>query len=188
MIFGKGRKEKAVEKQAWEAWNEALNLNTQKILDELREDSQKNQKDIKRLSRTIEDFLDELQEDREQIQEEKERQRETSAREDKLLELVQLYHEQMELLEQWIYKEGNGAWRQQYDMLKGQVEAEKSVCAIETVGKAGERVDYRLHEVIEAVETDMAEQEGTVAQVYQHGILYHGQVIKKAKVQAYRNR
>lgn len=188
MIFGKRRKEKDAEKQAWEAWNEALNLNAQKILDALRGDIQKNQKDVRRLSQTVEDFLDELQEEREHTQEERERQRETSVREDKLLKLVQLYLEQMELLEQWIYKEGNAAWRQQYDMLKGQIEAEKSICAIECVGKAGERVDYRLHEVIEAVETDTAGQEGTVAQVYQHGMLYHGQVIKKAKVQAYRSR
>lgn len=183
MIFGKKRKEKDREK---EAWDEALNLCTEKILDAFRGDMQKNQKDIKRLSQTVEDFLDELQEEQERVQEEKECQRETSEREGKLLELVQLYQEQMELLEQWIYKDGSASWRRQYDLLKGRIETEKSICSIESVGSAGEYVDYRLHEVVEAVGADTDGQEGTVAQVYCQGMLYHGQVMKKAKVQAYK--
>lgn len=183
MIFRRKQKEKDVEK---EAWDETLKLCTEKILDTLRGDIQKNQKDFKRLSQTVEDFLEELQEEQDREHEEIKCQKETSEREAKLLALVQLYQEQMELLEQWIYKDGSASWRQQYDMLKGRIEAEKSVCAIESVGKAGEYVDYRLHEVVEAVGADTDGQEGTVAQVYRPGMLYHGQVLKKAQVQAYK--
>lgn len=185
MIFRKKQKDKNMEK---EAWREALNVCTEKILEELRGDIRKNQKDFKRLSQTVEDFLDEMQDERERVHEEKERQREISEREGKLLELVRMYHEQMELLEQWIYKDGSASWKQQYDMMKGHIETEKSICAIESVGRVGEQMDYRLHEVIEAVEADMAEQEGTIAQVYSQGMLYHGQVMKKAKVQVYKSR
>lgn len=186
MIFRRKQKEKDTEKEAWKAWQEALNLCTDKILDTLHGDMQKSQKDFKRLSQTVEDFLEELQEEQDRAHEEIKCQKETSEREAKLLALVQLYQEQMELLEQWVYKDGSASWRQQYDMLKGRIEAEKSVCAIESVGAAGEYVDYRLHEVVEAVGADTDGQEGTVAQVYRTGMLYHGQVLKKAQVQAYK--
>ena len=101
---------------------------------------------------------------------------------------MQLYHEQMEFLEQWIYKEVSESWKQQYNMLKGQIETEKGICAIESIGKVGEKADYRIHEVIEVLAAENNEQEGTVAHVYSQGILYHGKVLKKARVQAYKSR
>ena len=50
----------------------------------------------------------------------------------------------------------------------------------------GELVDYRLHEVLQAVDPELREQEGTVAKVYSQGMLYQGTVIQKARVAAYR--
>ena len=57
---------------------------------------------------------------------------------------------------------------------------------IEQTGLAGELVDYRIHEVLQAVGPDTKEQEGTVAKVYSQGMLYQGAVIRKARVAAYR--
>lgn len=159
-------------------------------LDEMLE---KNHKAVRSLSDTVEDFLDSLmEEDRNQHQFRQELQ-ELQQREQGLLELVGLYRQQMELVEQWIVRQEqeNGgtakeAWEQQYVMLKEKLMTESRLCAIENTGAAGEPVDYRLHEVLQAVEPMTKEQEGTIAKVYSQGMLYHGTVVQKARVLAYR--
>lgn len=65
---------------------------------------------------------------------------------------------------------------------------ESRLCAIENTGASGEPVDYRLHEVLQAVEPETAGQEGTIAEVYSQGMLYQGTVIRKARVSAYRRK
>ena len=72
MIFGKKRKNQ--EKEAWESLNKSLDLCTEKILNEICGEIQKSQKDVKRLSQTVEDFIDELQEEKDNTHEENKRQ------------------------------------------------------------------------------------------------------------------
>lgn len=163
------------------------------------ESIEKNQKMIRKLSDTIEDFLDTLQEDNDETKQFQQSLKESAEREQRLVGLIALYQEQMNLLEQWINTQADGnidsnehskeaiqAWRQQYNMLKGQVSAESRLCAIENIGVEGESVDYRLHEVLQAIEAEEKEQEGMVAKVYSSGMLYKGKVIKKARVTAYK--
>lgn len=154
---------------------------------------EKNQKAVRGLSDTVEDFLDTLQEEnaeRERLGQEYAKAKE---REQGLLRLLELYQEQTELFEQWLSAQNqeNGdaaleAWKQQQVILKGKLAAESRLCAIERTGLAGELVDYRIHEVLQAVGPDTKEQEGTVAKVYSQGMLYQGTVIRKARVAAYR--
>ena len=146
----------------------------QKYFDEqMKEQLEKNHKAVRGLSDSVEDFLDSMQE-------EEERQR-------------QLHQQQMELFEQWITGQpqetgeaARKAWQQQYAMLKGKIQTESMLCAIELTGVSGEPVDYRLHEVLQAVEPASREQEGKIDRVYSQGMLYHGTVIRKARVTAYR--
>lgn len=154
---------------------------------------EKNQKAVRGLSDTVEDFLDTLQEEnaeRERLGQEYAKAKE---REQGLLRLLELYQEQTELFEQWLSAQNqeNGdaaleAWKQQQVILKGKLAAESRLCAVERTGLAGELVDYRIHEVLQAVGPDTKEQEGTVAKVYSQGMLYQGTVIRKARVAAYR--
>ena len=154
----------------------------QKHFDEqMKEQLEKNHKAVRGLSDSVEDFLDSMQEEEER------------KREQKLLELVQLYQQQMELFEQWITGQpqetgeaARKAWQQQYAMLKGKIQAESMLCAIELTGVSGEPVDYRLHEVLQAVEPASREQEGKIDRVYRQGMLYHGTVIRTERVTAYR--
>ena len=81
---------------------------------------------------------------------------------------------------------GKEAWQQQLSMLKGKIAAESRLCAIEMTGSAGEMVDYRLHEVLQADEPETREQEGTIAKVHSQGMIYQGTVVRKARVTAYR--
>lgn len=154
---------------------------------------EKNQKAVRGLSDTVEDFLDTLQEEnaeRERLGQEYAKAKE---REQGLLRLLELYQEQTELFEQWLSAQDQEnsdaaleAWKQQQVILKGKLAAESRLCAIERTGLAGELVDYRIHEVLQAVGPDTKEQEGTVAKVYSQGMLYQGAVIRKARVAAYR--
>lgn len=154
---------------------------------------EKNHKAVRGLSDSVEDFLDSMQEEEKGQRQSQQMLEDAGKREQKLLELVQLYQQQMELFEQWITGQNREAgetareaWQQQYAMLKGRIQTESTLCAIELTGVSGEPVDYRLHEVLQAVEPDSREQEGKIDKVYSQGMLYHGTVIRKARVTAYR--
>jgi len=203
MIFGyksSSKKEQQTKKMMEEVLTEALQRQSQKMVQQhaaqsqqLTEMMEKNQKAIRGLSDTVEDFLDTLQEESEEQKQLQQEQAKAAEREQSLLKLLELYQEQMELFEQWITRQ-NGesseaaleAWKEQYIMLKEKIASESRLCAIENTGMVGEHMDYRLHEVLQAVEPSTKEQEGTIAKVYSQGMIYQGNVIRKARVAAYR--
>ena len=200
MLFDKKRTQQ-IKESVREALEDVFRQQDQKQtaqteqMNQLCEHIEKNQKAIRKLSDTIEDFLDTFQEENTQINQLQQRIKESAECERRLVGLIGMYQDQMELLDQWIngdrdVDENNEAqqqaWKQQYNMLKGQVNAESRLCAIEFIGTKGESVDYRMHEVLQALETVDKDQEGTVAEVYSSGMLYKGKVIKKARVCAYR--
>ena len=61
-------------------------------------------------------------------------------------------------------------------------------CALEETGEPGERVDFERHEVLSVVETEDDGADSSVAEVFSPGCIYHGEVIKRAQVAAYRRR
>lgn len=183
-----------------EVLTEALRRQSQELAEQQTRQAQrlddmmdKNQKAVRGLSSTVEDFLDTLQDENEKHQDLQQEYAKAKEREQSLLGLLGLYQEQAELFEQWVAAQNQGsseaaleAWRQQQVILKGKIAAESRLCVIESTGLAGELVDYRIHEVLQALEPETREQEGTVAKVYSHGMLYQGSVIRKARVAAYR--
>lgn len=199
MIFG-NKKAQQMKAMAEEVLTEALGRQSQELAkqqarqaQQLSDELEKNQKAVRGLSGTVEDFLDTLQDENEKHQYLQQEFAKAKEREQSLLGLLGLYQEQTELFEQWIAARNQEsseaaleAWRQQQVILKGKIVAESRLCAIESTGLAGELVDYRIHEVLQALEPDTKEQAGTVAKVYSHGMLYQGSVIRKARVAAYR--
>lgn len=205
MLFGKKRTQQ-IKESVQEVLEEGLSRQEQKLFEQqidqnnqVCESIEKNQKMIRKLSDTIEDFLDTLQEDNSETKQFQKSLKESEECEQRLVRLIALYQEQMELLDLWINTQADGntdnnehnkeavqAWSQQYNMLKGKVDAESRLCAIENIGAKGELIDYRMHEVLQAMETEEKEQEGTVAEVYSSGMLYKGKVIRKARVAAYK--
>lgn len=199
MIFGnkKGnRKTVQLKSVMQEVVAEAFTRQTQELSrmqQQMNDQIEKNHKAVRGLSDSVEDFLDSMQEEEKGQRQSQQMLEDAGKREQKLLELVQLYQQQMELFEQWITGQNREAgetareaWQQQYAMLKGRIQTESTLCAIELTGVSGEPVDYRLHEVLQAVEPDSREQEGKIDKVYSQGMLYHGTVIRKARVTAYR--
>lgn len=154
------------------------------------------QKAYRKLSNAVEDFMETLQEGNEEQRQLQQKESDASEREYKLLQLLSLYQEQLGLVEQWITEQDQEgqeisktameAWKQQYIILKGKIETESRLCAIENIGMEGEQVDYRLHEILQAIEPDAKDQEGTIAKVCSRGLIYHGNVLRKARVAAYR--
>lgn len=199
MIFGNkksNRKTVQLKSVMQEVVAEAFTRQTQELSrmqQQMNDQIEKNHKAVRGLSDSVEDFLDSMQEEEKGQRQSQQMLEDAGKREQKLLELVQLYQQQMELFEQWITGQNREAgetareaWQQQYAMLKGRIQTESTLCAIELTGVSGEPVDYRLHEVLQAVEPDSREQEGKIDKVYSQGMLYHGTVIRKARVTAYR--
>ena len=199
MIFGNkksNRKTVQLKSVMQEVVAEAFTRQTQELSrmqQQMNDQIEKNHKAVRGLSDSVEDFLDSMQEEEKGQRQPQQMLEDAGKREQKLLELVQLYQQQMELFEQWITGQNREAgetareaWQQQYAMLKGRIQTESTLCAIELTGVSGEPVDYRLHEVLQAVEPDSREQEGKIDKVYSQGMLYHGTVIRKARVTAYR--
>ena len=199
MIFG-NKKAQQMKAMVEEVLTEALRRQSQELAEQQTRQAQrlddmmdKNQKAVRGLSSTVEDFLDTLQDENEKHQDLQQEYAKAKEREQSLLGLLGLYLEQAELFEQWVAAQNQGsseaaleAWRQQQVILKGKIAAESRLCVIESTGLTGELVDYRIHEVLQALEPETREQEGTVAKVYSHGMLYQGSVIRKARVAAYR--
>ena len=67
-----------------------------------------------------------------------------------------------------------------------QLAVKEKLCAIEETGTEGEHVDYRIHEVIRALDAEEEGTAGTVAKVHSRGMVYEGRVVAKAKVEAYK--
>ena len=61
-----------------------------------------------------------------------------------------------------------------------------SLAQIQETGTVGEPFNYRLHDIIKTEETDQETVDGNISRVYAPGLLYQGQVIKKAQVCVYK--
>ena len=132
-----------------------------------------------------------LEENRQAAQEEAEKKsaleeqlQESREREEALLALACCAREQLELVTQRLMEDAS--WREQCRMLEQEAEKYLRDADMRETGKAGEPVDYELHQVLDAVDTDKEELAGTVARVYRRGRIYRGKVIRKAQVAAYR--
>jgi Molecular chaperone GrpE (heat shock protein) len=149
-------------------------------------------KQAKRQSEAVEDLLDELQEKETAAMEYRNSLREKQEREEALLDLIGEWQQQMGMLEERICGEAmedtarQEAWKKQLGLLKEQLAVKEKLCSIEETGTEGEHVDYRIHEVIRALDAEGEGTAGTVAKVHSRGMVYEGRVIAKAKVEAYK--
>lgn len=150
------------------------------------------ERQIRRQSDSFEDLLEEIQEKNTLEERLKEERRESRQKEQALMALLLCCKEQMELLERQIQGDDSmdegkrAAWHQQFEAMALERKRLMRPCGLEETGKPGEAVDYELCEVLEAKETGDREKAGTVARVYSRGVLQGGQVIKKAKVAAWK--
>ena len=110
---------------------------------------------------------------------------EAKAREQRLLTLAHTYQLQLDQLGQMLDKEDG--WARQFQLIIQKTEAVRRQAGISLIGREGEAIDLKAHEVMEIVPTDDPGQQATVARVYETGFIYLGEVYCKAKVAAYRH-
>lgn len=149
-------------------------------------------KSQKRQSRSLEDFLDDEQERASAYDDMKEALQRGNERETALLSLICCYQEQMHLLQQQVMseleddKDKKIAWKNQFEIVSDCIRREMRACAMEETGREGETVDFAVHEVLSASDTEDPMLEGRVAKVFSPGCVYCGKTVKKARVAAYR--
>jgi len=146
---------------------------------------------LKRHSDAVEDLLDEGRA-QEALSAQYEKQlKEYKSREDALLSLICRYQDAFFIIEDKLKAADNqagGEWAAQLALFRKMFEKEFRQCAIEETGTKGEMVDYKYHEILDAVDTTDEKLDNTVACVYKPGIIYHGKVASKAQIGAYRVR
>lgn len=148
------------------------------------------ERQLRRHSEAIEDLLEERGAQEAVIERYETQIREAGEREDMLLALLCRYQEEMGLIEEKLCNvdlQHAKDWSKQLALFKKSLESELRQCAIEETGRPGEPVDYRYHEILDAEDTEKPELDGRVAYCYRPGCIYHGRVVTKAQIRAYRN-
>ncbi len=156
-------------------------------------------KRLRQQAEAVEDLMDEWKEREAETAECEKRLQEKREREEALVRLVCDYKKQLDMLEERVCGEAapvreasaaeasrQDAWQKQFRLLREQLAVKEKLCALEAVGTEGEYVDYRIHEVLRALDAEKPEQAGTVAGVHSRGIVYEGKVMEKAEVDAYK--
>lgn len=158
-------------------------------MEELLQVQQKKQENV---SNAVEDLLDEWSERNELAEEYKEQLENREECTKQFLSLVQLLLLQNRLLQNEIERmysqndTGLQAWKQQAELLEQQTRNAMSQCQIQLFGAEGQAVDGACHQVLEAIDTDDPTKHSRIAKVHEPGILYQGNVLKKATVTAYK--
>ncbi|HBA97759.1 MAG TPA: hypothetical protein DCZ23_06595 [Lachnospiraceae bacterium] len=150
-----------------------------------------NSRQLKRYSEAIEDMLDEGKAQEALSRQYEQRIKEDTEREKSLLSLVCCYQEELSLIEKKLCAadtQSGNEWAGQMALFRKTLAPELKQCAIEETGLNGETVNYKYHEILDTVDTEDMGLDSTVACTYRPGLIYHGKVIKKAQVAAYRGR
>ena len=133
----------------------------------------------------VEDLLDEWEEKNSNENSTQKLLQESKQNEEQLLELFEAYLEQFWNLKHFADTK-NETWAAQMALMGKKLEHYQQLCGINIIGECGIEVDYNLHEVIEAIETQNPEQDKIIAEIYHCGYIYKGKIRKKATVSAYR--
>lgn len=148
-------------------------------LSELFEMQQQMQKSIRKNMESVEDLADTIEESVSQ----KEEQLDTSS-ELALCNVLGLYMDQLWLLEDALSKDDE--WKKQFAIMNQKRQSLERLAAVQQTGNPGEHFDYRFHEILQTENTTEEAKEGVIAKMYAPGLVYRGEVIKKAKVCVYR--
>ena len=161
------------------------NTKGQELLEALSKELRQIGTDVRKHDMALEDCLDALEEQREEESQSQKRIAELEDGQDKLLEVLDVYQEQMWNMMRYA-AENDPAWVPQIELIRNAVKGKLISGGISLIEETGCKVDYALHEVIEVLDTTDEGRLQTVAKIYHPGSVYKGTVRKKAKVAAYR--
>ncbi|MCC8102886.1 MAG: hypothetical protein LIP11_11735 [Clostridiales bacterium] len=133
----------------------------------------------------IEDLLDEWADKDAARREAKMTLQRYKEREEGLVEPLELYQEQFWSIKKFLASKDE-ALAVQMAAFEERVKPGRQLCQISCIEEAAQAVDFRIHEVVEVLETRERELDGKIAEVYSPGSLYEGAVRKKARVAAWK--
>ena len=155
--------------------------------DEMNQTIKQLQTVVQKHDMAIEDLLDEWEEKVSDEKNVKEQFQEYEHREQQFLKLFETYQEQFWNIKHFAGKDKDtDAWAAQISLMEKNLEHYQKLCGISIIGQCGIEVDYDLHEVLEAIDTNDPSKDKKIADIYRCGYLYQGKVMKKAQVSAYR--
>lgn len=161
------------------------NTKGQELLEALSKELRQIGTDVRKHDMALEDCLDALEEQREEESQSQKRIAELETGQDRLLEILDVYQEQVWNMMRYA-SEHDPAWVPQIELVQNAVKGKQMSGGIVLIEETGCKVDYALHEVIEVLDTTDEGRIQTVAKIYHPGSVYKGTVRKKAKVAAYR--
>lgn len=151
----------------------------------LQQETQQFGKEIKKHNVAVENLLDDLEQKMEEEQTVKELRTEREKERENFLSLFEVYQEHFWQMKNFA-KDRNEALYKQLAMMEKNMQNSQNFCGITVTGEEGEKVDYDMYEVVEAVETTDISKDKKVARIYGPGYLYQGKVKKRAKAAVYR--
>ena len=155
--------------------------------DEMNQTIKQLQTVVQKHDMAIEDLLDEWEEKVSDEKNVKEQFQEYEHREQQFLKLFETYQEQFWNIKHFAGKDKDtDDWAAQISLMEKNLEHYQKLCGISIIGQCGIEVDYDLHEVLEAIDTNDPSKDKKIADIYRCGYLYQGKVMKKAQVSAYR--
>lgn len=159
--------------------------NAQELTESLAQDVRQAGADVRRHDMALEDCLDALEEQQEEQRQSRKQIRKLEAEQEKLLKLLAVYQEQL-----WGMKRYAGQnapeWLSQLELVEKTAESSRLSCGVAWIDAAEVPVDYELHDVIEARTVSEEAMDKRVAEIYSPGLIFQGNVIRKARVAAYR--
>ena len=196
-MFGRRKKKDIEAPSAWSEFSDRLNTSIDRLnalcgrideqnsrLDNLDSKAAVWEKALRTHSDSLEDLLDSIESQSKREKDLEQQLYESRKREEALLDLVCQSRSQIDMIRQRL--SDNAAWSGQLAMMERESAEFMRRAGILETGHIEEKVDYEIHEVLEAVETRRPEQDHTVARVFARGMIYCGRVVRKASVSAYR--
>lgn len=162
------------------------NMKGRERLEKLSEEILQNRADVRKHDMALEDCLDALADQQENETQSQKRIRELEDAQEKLLQVMEMYQDQMWYMRRYA-TENDPAWVPQLELSQGAVKRKMISSGVTLIDETGVEVDYTYHEVIEIRDIAETSKARTVAEIFYPGYVYKGVVKKKAKVAAYRN-
>ena len=76
-------------------------------------------------------------------------------------------------------------WKKQLAAVRDKLNRSMIECGVQEIGGEGDLVNYQLHEVIQTIDTEDEMLDSRVSVIFRPGLIYCGQIRRKARVLAY---
>ena len=150
---------------------------------------------VSRHNMVIEDLIESMEDAQEQQKKTLEQMQKVAAKEESakiaslrsseasLLKLAQTYQDQFYLLERAAQEDPS--WSRQFSFVRQIVASQLQASGISVIEATEIPVNYEIHEVIDRVSTENPALNQCVAEVFETGYIFNGEVKRKARVSAY---